>query len=65
MRLFRPLRPNRGNAWWKLGPGLAALTQPLVERLGHLTVIELDRDLALHLRGARAAYGDRIGCIEG
>jgi len=33
-----------------IGPGLAALTQPLVERLGRLTVIELDRDLALRLR---------------
>ncbi len=27
-----------------------ALTQPLVERTGHLTVIELDRDLAARLR---------------
>jgi 16S rRNA (adenine1518-N6/adenine1519-N6)-dimethyltransferase len=34
----------------EIGPGLAALTQPLVERLGHLTVIELDRDLAFRLR---------------
>lgn len=34
----------------EIGPGLAALTQPLVERLGHLTVIELDRDLAIRLR---------------
>jgi 16S rRNA (adenine1518-N6/adenine1519-N6)-dimethyltransferase len=34
----------------EIGPGLAALTQPLVERLGRLTVIELDRDLALRLR---------------
>ncbi len=34
----------------EIGPGLAALTQPLVERLGHLTVIELDRDLAARLR---------------
>ncbi len=34
----------------EIGPGLAALTQPLVERLGHLTVIELDRDLARRLR---------------
>jgi len=29
---------------------LAAMTQPLVERLGHLQVIELDRDLAARLR---------------
>jgi len=34
----------------EIGPGLAALTQPLVERLGHLNVIELDRDLAVRLR---------------
>ena len=34
----------------EIGPGLAAMTQPLVERLGHLQVIELDRDLAARLR---------------
>ena len=34
----------------EIGPGLGALTQPLVERLGHLIVIELDRDLARRLR---------------
>ena len=34
----------------EIGPGLAALTQPLVERLGKLNVIELDRDLAVRLR---------------
>ena len=34
----------------EIGPGLAAMTQPLVERLGHLQVIELDRDLAKRLR---------------
>ena len=30
----------------EIGPGLGALTQPLLERLRHLTVIEIDRDLA-------------------
>jgi 16S rRNA (adenine1518-N6/adenine1519-N6)-dimethyltransferase len=39
-----------GQVMVEIGPGLAALTQPLVERLGHLTVIELDRDLAVRLR---------------
>ena len=34
----------------EIGPGLGAMTRPLVERLGHLTVIELDRDLAVLLR---------------
>src|SRR5437867_1974401 len=30
----------------EIGPGLGALTRPLLEHLGHLTVIEIDRDLA-------------------
>lgn len=42
--------PQPGQAMVEIGPGLAALTQPLVKRLGHLTVIELDRDLAQRLR---------------
>ena len=42
--------PRPGDAVVEIGPGLAALTQPLVERLGRLTVIELDRDLAARLR---------------
>jgi 16S rRNA (adenine1518-N6/adenine1519-N6)-dimethyltransferase len=44
------IAPRPGQAMVEIGPGLAALTQPLAERLGHLTVIELDRDLALRLR---------------
>ncbi|MBK7052820.1 MAG: 16S rRNA (adenine(1518)-N(6)/adenine(1519)-N(6))-dimethyltransferase RsmA [Rhodoferax sp.] len=44
------IAPQPGQAMVEIGPGLAALTQPLVERLGHLTVIELDRDLAVRLR---------------
>ena len=44
------IAPKPGQAMVEIGPGLAALTQPLVERLGHLTVIELDRDLAARLR---------------
>jgi 16S rRNA (adenine1518-N6/adenine1519-N6)-dimethyltransferase len=44
------IAPVPGQAVVEIGPGLAALTQPLVERLGQLTVIELDRDLAQRLR---------------
>ncbi len=44
------IAPLPGQPMVEIGPGLAALTQPLVERLGHLTVIELDRDLAQQLR---------------
>ncbi len=44
------IAPRAGQAMVEIGPGLAALTQPLAERLGKLTVIELDRDLAQQLR---------------
>ena len=44
------IHPQAGQRMVEIGPGLAAMTQPLVERLGHLTVIELDRDLAHRLR---------------
>ena len=44
------INPQAGDPMVEIGPGLAALTQPLVERLGHLNVIELDRDLAVRLR---------------
>ena len=48
--LVSAIAPRPGQFVVEIGPGLAALTQPLVERLGHLTVIELDRDLAQRLR---------------
>jgi len=48
--IVREIAPRAGDRMVEIGPGLAALTQPLVERLGHLTVVELDRDLAQRLR---------------
>jgi 16S rRNA (adenine1518-N6/adenine1519-N6)-dimethyltransferase len=48
--IVREIAPQPGQAMVEIGPGLAALTQPLVERLGALTVVELDRDLAARLR---------------
>jgi 16S rRNA (adenine1518-N6/adenine1519-N6)-dimethyltransferase len=48
--IVRAIDPRAGQAMVEIGPGLAALTQPLVERLGKLAVIELDRDLAAKLR---------------
>ncbi len=47
--IVRAIDPKPGQAMVEIGPGLAALTQPLVERLGRLHVIELDRDLAARL----------------
>ena len=48
--IVRAVAPRPGDHMVEIGPGLAALTQPMVERLGRLTVIELDRDLASRLR---------------
>ncbi len=48
--IVQAINPLPGDPMVEIGPGLAALTQPLVERLGRLTVIELDRDLAKRLR---------------
>jgi len=48
--IVRAIDPRPGQAMVEIGPGLAALTQPLVERIGQLQVIELDRDLAARLR---------------
>lgn len=42
--------PRPGQALVEIGPGLGALTQPLLERCERLTVVELDRDLAARLR---------------
>jgi len=48
--IVQAIAPQPGEPVVEIGPGLAALTQPLVERLGRLMVIELDRDLAVRLR---------------
>jgi len=49
-QIVQAIAPQPGDAMVEIGPGLAAMTQPLVERLGRMHVIELDRDLALRLR---------------
>lgn len=41
----------------EIGPGLGALTDPLLERLPGMQVVELDRDLVERLR---RRYGDRL-----
>jgi 16S rRNA (adenine1518-N6/adenine1519-N6)-dimethyltransferase len=48
--LVRGIDPQPDDAMVEIGPGLSALTQPLLERLQHLHVIEIDRDLAARLR---------------
>ena len=58
-RIVEAIDPRPGEALIEIGPGLGALTGPLQERCGALTVIELDRDLAQRLRRR-----DRLEVIE-
>jgi len=44
------IAPQPGQALIEIGPGLGAMTHPLLARCEQLTVIELDRDLAQRLR---------------
>jgi len=48
--IVRAIDPKPGEALVEIGPGLGAMTNPLVERAERITVIELDRDLAARLR---------------
>ena len=60
-QIVRAIAPRPGQTLIEIGPGLGALTQPLLERCGALTVIELDRDLAARWRerpGVRVVEGD-------
>ncbi len=49
-RIVDLIAPRPGEALVEIGPGLGAMTHPLLDRCGALTVIELDRDLAARLR---------------
>jgi len=44
------IAPQAGETLVEIGPGLGAMTLPLLERIRPLTVIELDRDLAARMR---------------
>jgi len=52
--IVRAIAPARDDAVIEIGPGLGALTAPLVQRLDRLSVVELDRDLAARLRKQHA-----------
>ena len=47
--IVRAIAPKRDDVMIEIGPGLSALTAPLLEQLEKLTAIEIDRDLAARL----------------
>lgn len=48
--IVRAIAPDRGDSLIEIGPGLSALTRPLLARVDHLRAVEIDRDLAARLR---------------
>lgn len=42
--------PARGDCVVEIGPGLGALTDPLLRRVDHLHVVEIDRDIVTRLK---------------
>lgn len=44
------IAPRPGERMVEIGPGLGAMTEPLLAALGHLHVVEIDRDLIARLR---------------
>ena len=56
-RIVRAIDARPHDRLVEIGPGLGALTGALLERVPHLDVIELDRDLAARLEDAFAGDG--------
>ncbi len=48
--IVNAVAPQRGDCVVEIGPGLGALTDPLLNRLDHLHVVEIDRDIVARLR---------------
>jgi len=61
--IIRAIDPRPGQSVIEIGPGLGALTVPLLERLDHLHVLEIDRDLCARLR--RRWSPERLTLTEG
>lgn len=49
-RIVAAIDPRPGERVLEIGPGLGALTGQLIDAAGHLTAVEIDRDLAARLR---------------
>ncbi|MBW3550473.1 MAG: 16S rRNA (adenine(1518)-N(6)/adenine(1519)-N(6))-dimethyltransferase RsmA [Proteobacteria bacterium] len=56
-RIVQAVNPKPGDRLVEIGPGQGAITFPLLDRHGELTVIEFDRDLIFPLTEAAHAHG--------
>jgi 16S rRNA (adenine1518-N6/adenine1519-N6)-dimethyltransferase len=62
IRLVDAVAPQPGDRIVEIGPGQAAITAPLIARAGHVTAIEIDRDLAAALK--QRFSEDKLSLIE-
>jgi 16S rRNA (adenine1518-N6/adenine1519-N6)-dimethyltransferase len=51
-KVIRAIDPVGSDSFVEIGPGRGALTRPLAAQAGHVTAVEIDRDLASDLRAA-------------
>ena len=63
-RILRAVDPQPEDRLVEIGPGLGALTVPLIARVPQLTVVELDRDVLPHLRKAVGAHLPKLTLVE-
>lgn len=49
--LIEAISPQAEDCMVEIGPGLGAMTQPLLQRLPHLHVVEIDRDIIEWMQG--------------
>lgn len=63
-RLVEAIAPQRGDVIIEIGPGRGALTKPLLERVDHLAVIEIDRDLARQLQESNSSDKLTVHCAD-
>jgi len=57
-RIVQAVAPRAGDRLVEIGPGAGAITLPLLREAGHLTVIELDRDLIPRIQAAAQGLGE-------
>jgi 16S rRNA (adenine1518-N6/adenine1519-N6)-dimethyltransferase len=57
-KIVEGIEPEGSDRVLEIGPGTGALTSHLIGRVGHLTLIELDDDLAARLRELHAGRDD-------
>ena len=59
--IVQAIAPRPGDNLVEIGPGTGVLTAPLLAKTGHLTVVEIDRDLGPRLA---AQYGDALALVQ-